>query len=221
MRRLPVNLRIEGKRVVVIGGGSVALRKCRSLLDAGGDVVVVSPDLSSGLRKLVEDGEIRHEGRPYRDGDLDGAFIAFATAGDPAVNRSVAAEAERRGILADVADDPLAGSFTSPASVRRGELLLTVSTGDGSPAFARKVRQELEERFGAEYGEALRIAAALRRKLLTESGNTAYNGALIDRLLASDLPGLLKRGDTAAVDRLLRDIAGPDATLDRLEREDR
>lgn len=217
MRRLAVNLLIAGKKVVVVGGGKVASRKVRSVLDAGGDVRVIAPDLTPDLRELAAADEIVHVPRSYRSGDLEGAVLVFAATSDRDVNRAVTADAEDRGILVTVADDPDSGTFTSPAVVRRGDLLLTVSTGDENAGFARAIRKELEATYGPEYGEALRLSTLARRKLLTELGNTSYNTGLAESLLASDLPGMLKRGETDRANRLLEEVLASAISREREE----
>jgi siroheme synthase-like protein len=151
-------------RCIVVGGGAVAERKVRQLLDAGAQPTVISPTLSAALAGWHADGRIAHIARPYRDGDLEGAALAFAATNDAAANQQVAAEARRRGVLANVADAPAAGSFHTVATLRRGDLLITVSTGGASPALAAQIRDELAERYGPEYAEHIQAAAVLRAK---------------------------------------------------------
>ena len=213
MKYFPINLDIRDKPVVIIGGGAVAARKCVALLDAGARVTVIAPDLNERLAALREQGVIVHRALEYRVGDLSGAFLAFAVTDDSQVNRAVAGEARTLGILADIGDDPESGSFTMPALVRRGELLLAVSTGGASPALARRIRTELEDRYGPEYGLAVELLARLREKLLTESENNAYNKKVLSELVAQDLPALLKEQSTTEIDRLLAKLFGPGYTL--------
>ena len=216
MRYYPVNLVLTGRHVVIIGGGAVAARKCKGLLAAGARVTLVAPDLDPSLAQLCRDGLIHHRSRAYHSGDLDGAFLAFAATGDASVNRAVADEAATRGIMADIVDAPEISSFTTPATVCRGDLTITISTGGKSPALAARLRAELEEQFGPEYGTALELLGAIREKLLTEKGNTAYNKELFNALLDHDLPQALKNRSPTALDQLLADIFGPGFTLAEL-----
>jgi len=149
-------------RCVVVGGGAVAERKVRDLLAGGAKPRVISQTLTDVLAVWREAGRIEHLARPYRAGDLDGAFLAIAATDDRAVNATLAAEAARLGILANVADDPAAGNFHTVAAVRRGDLLLSVSTGGDSPALTARIRRELEARYGDEYARLLQLLRALR-----------------------------------------------------------
>lgn len=149
-------------RCVIIGGGAVAERKARQLIEAGARPTVVSPGLCPALEGRRVAGQIAHIARGYREGDLAGAALAIAATDDGAVNRQVAGEAQRLGILANIADAPELGGFHTVASVRRGDLLITVSTGGASPALAAELRRELEARYGPEYAERTRLAAAER-----------------------------------------------------------
>jgi len=156
-RYYPIMLRLEGERCLVVGGGPVAERRTRGLLDAGAAVRVVAPAATEGLERLASEGYITWVRREYRDEDLDGVRLCFAAA-DRKVNHRVAEEAMRRGILVNAADDREAGSFAAPAVVRRGRLVLAVTASGASPALAGRIARELAERYGeswADYAEWL------------------------------------------------------------------
>ncbi len=216
MRYFPVHLDIRNRTTVVVGGGSVAERKCLSLLHAGARVRVVSPEMVPGMHKLVSEGRIEHRDREYREGDLADAFLVFAATDRHEVNMAVAAEAETRGIPANIADSPGMSSFVSPAVIVRGDLLITVSTGGTSPALARKIREDLEARFGPEFDMTLRLLGAVREKLLTEKHGSQYNKKLLNTLVSHDVPELFRNKSFNEIDRLLREIFGPEFTLDKL-----
>lgn len=154
---------MEGALCVVVGGGKVAARKARALAESGAGVLVISPELCPALRCMVEEGRVRWEARPYREGDLRGARIAFAASDSRLVNAAVASEARGLGIEVNVADSAPESSFTVPASLVRGEMVISVGTGGGSPALARLVRDSLAEIIGPEYGGLLEVASELRR----------------------------------------------------------
>ena len=148
---------------MVVGGGEVANRKARKLLQARAKVVVVSPEVKPELASIA--AEVRR--RPYRKGDLEGAFLVFAVTDVREVNAAVALEARERGIPINVADKPSEGDFALPSVLRRGQLQVAVSTGGASPALARRIRQELEDAFGFEWAgvvESLRRARRDGRK---------------------------------------------------------
>jgi precorrin-2 dehydrogenase/sirohydrochlorin ferrochelatase len=217
MRYLPINLDIRGKKVVIVGGGAVAERKCLTVLSAGGRVTVVSPTLTDTLRGLSEQGGIEHLPMEYSCGDLEDAFLVFAATSDSGVNAKVAEEARIRGIMADITGAPDLGRFTSPALVNRGELLITVSTGGESPALAAKIREELDEQYGPEYSGFVRILGRVREKLLTEKINIQYNKQILRGLVNREIPALLKKGAYGEVDRILFELCGQGFSLAELE----
>ncbi len=161
----PAFLKIHGKRCVVIGGGAVALRKTKMLLDFGADVTVISPTLSPGLERLAEAGTVRLVRREYETGDLKDVVIAIAATDARETNQRVADEAREQGVLVNVVDDPEKSDFIIPSFFRRGGLTIAVSTGGASPALARKIRTRLEGILGEESALLLSIVADVRSAL--------------------------------------------------------
>lgn len=143
----------------------MAEAKLASVFAAGGrpDVVVVAPDLTGGLAQRAADGALTWYDRAYVDGDLAGAWLAVAATASGAVNAAVADEAERRRVWCVRADDAPRGSAALLAAQRHGPLLLAVSTSGRAPALARRIRQELAERYGPEYGAVADVMGELRR----------------------------------------------------------
>lgn len=221
MRYFPINLDIRGKPAVIIGAGAVAARKCITLLAAGARVTVIAPELTGSLQKLVENGRVIHLARNYTEGDLEGACLVFAATDNRLVNGAVAKEAKKYGIPADIADAPELSDFTSPAVITRGDLLITVATGGASPALARKVRMELEKRYGPEYADIIKILGKVREKLLTEKANSPYNKRILNQLVEHDLPALLKKSSAAEIDNLLLKLCGPGFSLAELGMEEK
>jgi precorrin-2 dehydrogenase / sirohydrochlorin ferrochelatase len=216
MRYFPINIDIRDKPVIVVGGGSVAARKCLSLIAAGARVTVIAPTLAPPLRELAEEEQLSHLPREYKAGDLAGSFLVFAATNSRQVNRAVAGEAKDRGIMANIADSPDLCTFTSPAAICRDELLITVSTGGSSPVLAGKIREELEACYGPEYGELIKILGRVREKLLTEKVNSQYNKKVLHSLVDEELPALIKRSAFTEIDHLLRKLCGPGFTLAEL-----
>jgi len=203
----PVVLSIGGRRCVVVGGGSVAARKVGSLVEAGGHVIVVAPELSTAIDETVSAGTIQVLRRPFASTDLDGAFLAIAATNRPDVNRAVVQAAQVRGVLVNVADDPAACDFTVPATLRRRDVTVAVSTGGRSPAFARSLRLALEGWLTEERCLVLELAAEIRRDLKSTAklpSGKAWQHALSDEGIAH----ALAQGDRAtARQRLLEHLA--------------
>lgn len=147
----PAFLNIRGKKCVVIGGGQVALRKVKALLDYGAKVKVISPEICPELIRQAEIEEISVEKRLFHPGDLEGVLITVAATDDNSINLEVAKEARRKSVLVNVVDDPANCDFIVPSYFRRGDITVAVSTAGRSPALARKIRTRLEEDIGDEY----------------------------------------------------------------------
>jgi siroheme synthase-like protein len=161
----PVFLNIEGKRCVVIGGGKVALRKVKMLLDCGAKVSVISPKPHPKIVRLSKERAIHLIQRDYEPRDLKKAAIAIACTDVKEVNRKVADEAKKAGVLVNVTDDPEPSDFIIPSFFRRGNLTVAVSTSGKSPALARKIRMKLEKSFGEEYSSLLSLIGEVRSTL--------------------------------------------------------
>lgn len=211
MGGIPLLVDLVGRRVVVVGAGPVAAAKAAPLLEAGADLVVVAPDAVAAIRAAADSGELSWLPRGYADGDLDGAFLAVAATADPAVNTRVAADAAARATLCvragRVGGQPAApGTAALLGTVRRGDLVLAVSTGGRAPAAARHIRGELEAAFGPEYGELVALLADLRddagaRRCLDDLDGAARRAAWRSLPMA-DIVDLLRNGDVPSAREL-------------------
>lgn len=164
-RYYPIFLNIRGKRCVVVGGGAVALRKVKALLEHEASVEVISPELCPELSQLAKSRAIQVLQRNYNGGDLQGAFIAIAATDDGEINNKVAEEARAKGVLVNVVDDSEHSDFIVPSQLRRGDITIAVSTAGKSPALARKIRTRLEKDFGAEYASLALLVDEVRSEL--------------------------------------------------------
>lgn len=191
----PVMLEVRERRCVVIGGGSIGEGKVRGLLDAGARVTVIDPEPSSGLEELARAGNVTLVRRSYRSGDLKGAFVGIAATDDGLVNALVFEEAEAERVLFNAVDDSQYCHFAVPAIVRRGDLLLTLSTGGKSPALAKNLRRKLSQQLGEEYGVLVDLLAEVREEALAER-SVGFDewAARWERALKPDLIALVKQG---------------------------
>ncbi len=171
MNHLPVSLDLRRRPVVVIGGGEVALRKVRRLLDAGAVVTVVSPTLDAGLARLGL--HYTHVERRYAPGDLEGAVFAVVAVGDAEVAAAIAAEAEARRVFVNVADDLERSSAILPAVVARGDVTVAVSTSGGSPLLARRIKANIEALLEPRLGVLASWLRALRPRVRARFGRDA------------------------------------------------
>jgi len=190
MSLYPIHLHLEGRTCVVIGGGQVAERKVSGLRAAGAKIRLVSPIATPKLQEIADSGEAEWRREPYQNQHLDGAFLVMACTDNRAVNAAVTADAQARNIFVLCADAPDAGSFISPTVIRRGDLLLTVSTGGGSPTLAAVLREQLENEFGPEWAALTALISEMREIVKTnsdEAGRKAAVRRVIEDKTARDL----------------------------------
>lgn len=150
---------------MVVGGGPVALRKVKALLEHEANVEVISPELCPELSQLAKSRAIQVLQKNYNGGDLQGAFIAIAATDDGEINNKVAEEARAKGVLVNVVDDSEHSDFIVPSQLRRGDITIAVSTAGKSPALARKIRTRLEKDFGTEYASLALLVDEVRSEL--------------------------------------------------------
>lgn len=192
MALYPLLMQLEGKKVVVIGGGEVALRKVQDLYEAGAIILVVSPWVHPELEKMAEQSAdaITIKKRKYKKGDLKGAMLAFSATNLPGVNMQVFTEAEKRGIFINAVDDPPNCTFILPSFERRGELIMALSTSGSSPAMAARLRREIAEHIPENIEvilPALREARELLKNHPAFSGiESTKRGTILKGVVADD-----------------------------------
>lgn len=163
----PVNLILDNKACVVIGGGDVACRKIKGLIAAKAKVTVVSPELNEELLAMQNDGQFTWLKRVYKNGDIKGYALAICATDDERINKAAAAEANREKILINVVDRLRLCDFAMPAVIRRGDLLITSSTNGKSPAMAREIRRELEKFIDKGYAPFIEKMSVLRQEAMS------------------------------------------------------
>jgi len=158
----PVMLKVKGEPCLVVGGGAVALQKARALKRAGADVTAVSPEFSPAFRRLA----VRRILRRFRPADIRGRVLVIAGTDSPAVNRAVFKACRRRAIPVNVVDVPDLCTFIVPSVLRRGPVVIAVSTGGQSPPLAKALRRHLEAILPRTLGRTATRLGAARRKIL-------------------------------------------------------
>lgn len=216
MEYYPVNLDIKKRKCLVVGGGRVGTRKVLTLLDCGARVTVVSPDAREKLIELANRGAITLEKRQYRETDLDGIFLVIGTTDDEELNHQISIAAEKHNMLCNIADRPKVCNFILPSIVNRGDLTISISTSGKSPALAKKLRMELEEQFGNEYAELLRLMGAIREKLLKQKHEPEAHKPLFEQLISRNLVDLIRDTRKKEIDSLLCEVLGEGFRFDDL-----
>lgn len=207
MRYYPAFLDLRERPCVVIGGGAVAERKAVSLLEAGAEVTVISPDLTGRLGALAASGKILCRRKAFEERDLIGAFLAVAATDQEELNRRISALCKAKNILVNVAYPPDEGSFIVPSCIERGDLIIAVSTAGASPALSRKIRTELEQTYGPEYDLLLRKLAALRKRLQSEVHDQQRRSQILNAVVDSDVIDFLREGKVHEADARISAIA--------------
>jgi precorrin-2 dehydrogenase / sirohydrochlorin ferrochelatase len=164
----PMMYKVAGRKCVVVGGGTVAVRKAGGLLEAQANVYVISPKLTPELRDWADAGKVRWLEKEAEDIDLDDAVLVFAATDDPEANLRIAEAAGSRAIPVNLADDGDNGDFIVPAVLRRGGLVLSASTSGAGPALASRIVSELAERYGPEYNENIEVLRTIRSIVKSE-----------------------------------------------------
>ena len=165
MSVFPIFLKLAARPCVVVGAGNIAESKIESLLKAEAQVTVIAPEALPQVQGWAEAGEIVWHRRAYREGDLQGAFLAVAGTATAEVNRAVYAEANAAGVLCNAVDDPPFCDFYFPSIVKRGELQIAISTAGESPALAQRLRKEIGAALPLDTGEWLMELGRLRREV--------------------------------------------------------
>lgn len=194
MSLYPVNLRIDSRPCIVVGGGSIAERKVVALLGAGACVTILSPQVTQRLAELIQEKKVSHIDRNYEKGDMASFFIVICATDNKAINALVAEEAIQNGALVNVVDAPELGNFNVPSQIAHGDLLMTISTGGKSPALAKQLGKELSERYGPEYGIYLDLVATARIKLKEKMQSSKEREIFWRQTIDQETISLLKKG---------------------------
>jgi len=201
----PLFADLNGRAVLVVGGGAVAARKVEALLHAGARPRVGAPELAPALRALADAGRIEWlPGRFTPDWLAEDIWLVVAATDDVAVNQITASAAEQRRLFVNVVDDAQLSRFHLPAVVERGPLQIAISSGGGAPMVARHVRRRIEELFDDSWGRLTELLGRKRAHIRARFPDTAARRRFFDRLLEGPLPGLLRRGQRAAAEDTLR-----------------
>ncbi len=175
----PIFLNLKSKKCIVIGGGKVAERKVISLLKSGADITLISPELTKRLKKESSGKKIKYISRRYKKGDLKNAFLVIAATDSIETNKKVSEDAPR---LINVVDVPSLCNFIVPSVVKRGPLMIAISTSGVSPSMSKAIRKELEKLYGTEFGEYLKSLRKIRAKALTKLKDKKERERFLKRL---------------------------------------
>ncbi|MGB9497362.1 MAG: bifunctional precorrin-2 dehydrogenase/sirohydrochlorin ferrochelatase [Dissulfuribacterales bacterium] len=197
----PLFLDLKNKKVVVVGGGSVAERKVQGLLSAGAHVRLVSPETTGTLGEMASNGLIDYVPRSFIPGDLDKAWLVIAATDDTDVQKTVYEKALSKRVFCNVVDQPELCSFIVPSVVRRGDLCLSISTGGRSPALAQRLRRELEQSLDPFYGDYVSLLGELRQLIIKSHRDPVTRKQLCRSLADPAVMAWVRDGEWDKVER--------------------
>ncbi len=216
MKYYPINLDINNRNCLVVGGGSVGTRKVETLVKCNAIVTVVSPEFEEKLLLLADNNSITLKKRIYRPTDLDDMFLVISATGNRELNQQISKDARKRNMLCNIADFPEACNFILPSIVNQGDLLIAISTSGKSPAFAKKMRKDLEKQFGKEYAEFLMLMGAIRKKLLSKKHQPEEHKHIFEKLIGEDMLSMIRQRKKEDIDSLLHRILGQGFNYDEI-----
>ena len=199
----PVFVRMLGAKALVVGGGCVALRKCRDLLAAGACVRVVAPDVCAALTRLTN-VDIRE--RRFRVTDARGTALVIAATDSREVNGRVADAARRAGALVNVVDDPELSTFIVPAVLREGPVMVAVSTGGAAPALARVLRDRIAKTVTPAVGRHAAFLASARERIKKAVDDPVRRRDIFERLFCDDVRAMIETGGTRRAKALMEEL---------------
>lgn len=199
----PISLVLTGKAVLVVGGGEVATRKVKGLLECGARVTIVSPDLTPELKQLAQQGSCIWCEKTYETVDLDDVSLVFACTSDEAVNKRISQDAAQQKLLINVADCPELCSFYLPSVLQKGRLSIAVSTDGSSPITARRIRERLEEKIDEEIAVYLDLLQSWRERVMSSPLSAEKRQIFWERVSEGQVYELVKSGNNAEAEILL------------------
>jgi len=218
MQMYPIYLRrLNEWKTVLIGGDKEAERKAKELLERDALLTVISPRLTTKMESWADEGRFTWIPRGYREGDLEGAFMAIVAEFEDDTNEIVYREARERDILVNVMDDIPHANFAFGSIVRRGPLTISVSTSGAAPALAVRLRQRFEKEFGPEYGAFLEFMQKLREPMARHHPDFNKRKKLWYELIDSEVLGLFREDRVDAACRKTAEIVGEAVVADALK----
>ncbi len=214
MSYYPVLIDLRGKKVLVVGGGNVARRKIDSLIEYGADVHVISKELTPELQQYRDEGKVTFIAQEFSEDSLQDTFLTIAATSDPQLNHKISDMAKKRGVLVNAVDQPSDCSFIVPSILKRGDLLIAVSTSGKSPALAKRIRQRLASRFGNEYGSFLQMMGKIREEVLLRGSSQDTNSLIFHKLVDSPILNALRDKDFGKIAATLSEILKKPVTVE-------
>ncbi len=199
-------LELTGRRCLVVGGGAVGTRKVQALLEAGGNVTVVSPEVTPELGRLIDEGRAAYIRGRFSPEHLAEILVCISAMDERAGNEEVAENCRKRGVLVNVVDDPSLSDFFFPSVIRRGDLVIAISSGGVAPSMVKRIRQDLEASYGPEYEAVLLVLGRLRQRLRGAGLTGEALAGVMERAAALPLAEMISEGPNSGIVRVIRQV---------------
>lgn len=177
----PINLELDDMRITIIGGGNVSYRKCKNFLDFGKSVRVVSPEFIDQFKNIKNNIELIYD--TYKQEYIKDSFIVIAATNNKELNKNIGIYCRSVGKLVNVVDNITLSNYTVPSYLKRGDLLLSVSTNGKSPSLSSKIKKELEEKYDDSYEEYLNILGEIRKKVIKKYKDISQRKSILNNLV--------------------------------------
>ena len=203
----PISIILKNKPIAVVGGGEVAERKISGLLDTGAKITVIAPEVTNKINAWATKKKVVLKRRDFIDHDLRGKFLVFVATDSAVLNKRVSRLARKNRVLVNCVDTPKECDFFVPSFFRRGSLMLAIATGGKIPALAKKIRQDLELKYGEIFADYLEVLAKAREKIYQKSSlSLAQKKALLEKLIESNVLSLLQGGQKKGVAKFVQEF---------------
>lgn len=177
----PINVELKDIKITVVGGGEVAYRKCKNFLAFGKSIRVVSPDFIDKFDYIKNEVELVYD--TYKEEYIKDSFIVVAGTNNKEINKEIGIYCRNCGKLVNVIDDIELSNYTVPSYVKRGDLLLSISTGGKSPSLSSKIKKELEEKYDDSYEEYINILGEIRQEVIKKYKNISERKIILNGLV--------------------------------------
>ncbi|RDY22763.1 bifunctional precorrin-2 dehydrogenase/sirohydrochlorin ferrochelatase [Romboutsia maritimum] len=184
----PINFKIEDVKVTIIGGGKVAYRKCKNFLDFGALVKIISTDFIDEFNDINE--KVEFIKNSYKEIYIKDSYIVVAATNNKKINEEIGIYCRNNGKLVNVVDNIDISNFTVPSYVKRGDLLISVSTGGKSPSLSSKIKKELEDKYDDSYEEYIELLGNIRNEIIKKYENISERKKLLNGLVNLSLEEL-------------------------------
>jgi len=206
----PIFIKLKNEKILVVGGGAVATRKVKILINYSPQITIVSPRVSSELKALISKYNLKYYKRNYRKSDLKNKKIVFVATNDEKLNKQIFQDAQQSGILVNVVDNLEHCSFIVPSIMARGDLQIAISTSGISPLLTKTIRKKLEELFGSEYNTLLKLIRKYRSIIKKKFSDVKVRRIKLERLLNPSIIKKIKNGDIKKAENEFRRIIEED-----------